>query len=175
MVERDIVAVDPERMIHVSIVDGEGNPVPGIPMHAHTDDGVDTYDAFGLTDTNGVAIIPARAGHWHFHISHSTMRRAGFSQFAEQHLMVPPGAGDPVLLPLVATPFTDAMPTFVYTQTEQGNWVIDGTGEPGALYDVEGSFDLQDWFFAGRVGGRCRLAGDSGLWPVAHSPHRLRP
>jgi hypothetical protein len=29
--------------------------------------------------------------------------------------------------------------------------VIEGEGEPGRLYHVQGSFDLQDWIFVGRV------------------------
>ena len=147
----NITAVDAERMIEVTIEDAEGNPVPGIPMHAEMDDGVDTYDAFGVTDANGVATIPVRGGHWELHISHSTMRRAGLSQFPHQHVMVPAGAGDPVALPLVATPFTDALPEVTSIRAENGELIIEGTGEPGKLFDVEGSFDLNDWFYAGRV------------------------
>ncbi len=147
----NITAVDAERMIEVTIEDAEGNPVPGIPIHAEMDDGTDTYDAFGVTDANGVATIPARGGHWELHVSHSTMRRVGLSQFPHQHVMVPAGEGDPVTLPLVATPFTDALPEVTSTRTENGKLVIEGTGEPGKLFDVEGSFDLKDWFYAGRV------------------------
>jgi hypothetical protein len=150
-IEWDIVAVDPQRMIEVAILDPEGNPIPGIPMHAEMDDGSDTYDAFGVTDANGVATIPARAGHWELHISHSTMRRAGFSQFPHQHVMVPGGGGDPVALPLTATPFTGAMPEMTSVRTEDGNLKINGTAEPGKQFDVEGSFDVQDWFYTGRV------------------------
>ncbi len=155
----DITAVDAERVIEVTIADAEGNPVPGIPMHAEMSDGIDTYDAFGVTNANGVATIPARAGHWELHISHSTMRRAGFSQFAHQHVMVSAACESdpeecmcgPVALNLTAVPFTGALPEVVNTRTENGRLVIEGTGEPGKLFDVEGSFNLQDWFYAGRV------------------------
>jgi hypothetical protein len=147
----DIVAVDAERMIEVTIHDGEGNPVAGIPMHAHMMDGMDTYDAFGITDANGVATIPGRAGHWHFHLSTSGLRAFGFAQIPEPHLMVPEGGGDPVVLPLTVTPFSNALPQVTSVQAAWGSAVFSGSGEPGQLYEVEGSFDMNNWFFAGRV------------------------
>ncbi|MCC5842348.1 MAG: hypothetical protein JJT96_19685 [Opitutales bacterium] len=153
----DITAVDAERVIEVTITDAGGNPVPGIPMHAEMSDGIDTYDAFGVTNADGVATIPARAGHWEVHISHSTMRRAGFMQFAHQHVMVSAVCGSEecacgaVALNLTAVPFTGALPEVVGTRQESGKLIIEGTGEPGKLFDVEGSFNLQDWFYAGRV------------------------
>ncbi|MCH8511723.1 MAG: hypothetical protein LAT83_08710 [Kiritimatiellae bacterium] len=159
----NIFAVDPEIFIHVTILDAEDNPVSGIPMHAHlmTAPGEDTYDAFGLTDENGVAVIPAKSGHWHFHISHSTLRRAGLSEFPEQHLMVPAGGGDPVELPLVATAFTDEAPVLTASRVEDGSTlVIEGEGEPGRLYHVEGTYNLQDWIYVGRVialGGNLKI------------------
>lgn len=150
-IEWDIVAVDAERMIEVSIHDDEGNPVAGIPMHAHMMDGMDTYDAFGLTDANGVATIPGRAGHWHFHLSTSGLRAAGFAQIPEPHLMVPSGGGDPVGLQLTVTPFSNSLAEVTGAHAEWGSIVFTGSGEPGQLYEVEGSFDLNKWFFAGRV------------------------
>lgn len=155
----DITAVDAERMIEVTIADAGGNPVAGIPMHAEMRDGTDTYDAFGVTNAQGVATIPARPGHWEVHISHSTMRRAGFSQFDHQHVMVSAVCESdpeaclcgPVSLNLTAVPFTGGLPEVVNTRTENGKLIIEGTGEPGRLFDVEGSFNLQDWFYTGRV------------------------
>lgn len=159
--EWDIIAVDPTRSMQIIIRDEHGDPVPGIPMHAHrmTGEGEDTYDAFGVTDDDGVAIIPAIGGHWHFHISHSTMRRAGFVQFTEEHLMVSEGCGEepeecpcgPALLELTAVPFTGALPEVTRVASEAGRLVIEGTGEPGQLYEVEGSFDLQNWRYTGDV------------------------
>jgi len=167
----NIFAVDPEAMIQVTILDEDDNPVPGIPMHAHrmTAEGEDTYDAFGLTDDNGVAMIPARSGHWHFHISHSTLRRAGFKQIPEQHLMVSSGGGGPFELSLTATPFTNEPPKVTSVgMNEENALVVEGTGEPGKLYEVEGSFNLQDWIYTGRV---IALDGNIAITDEKHAEH----
>jgi hypothetical protein len=150
-IEWDIVAVDPERMMEIRIEDANGNPVAGISMHAHMMDGMETYDAFGITDANGVATIPGRAGHWHFHVSGSALREAGFSQMPEPHLMVPSDGEGPVPLLLTATPFGGTPAKFTATERAWDNIIFRGTGEPGQLYEVEGSFDLNGWFYAGRV------------------------
>jgi len=146
-----IVAVDAERSMQVTLEDPQGNPIPGIPMHAHTMVGMESYDTFGVTDANGVATLPAIGGHWHFHISHSTLRRAGFVHLPEQHLMVPAGPGSPVNLSLVVTPFAGDEPQVTDVRLEAGNMVVEGTAEAGQLFDVEGSFNLDEWFYAGRV------------------------
>ncbi|MCC5846129.1 MAG: hypothetical protein JJU05_17915 [Verrucomicrobia bacterium] len=161
-IEQDIHVVDPEVIITVTILDADENPVPGIPMHAHlmTDPGEDTFDAFGLTNEDGVAYIPAKSGHWHLHISHSTLRRAGLQEIPEQHLMVSETCGAPpevcscpsVKLEVTVPAFTDEPPELTATRVENGGTlVIEGEGEPGRLYHVQGSFDLQDWIFVGRV------------------------
>ncbi|MCD8483476.1 MAG: hypothetical protein LR015_12950 [Verrucomicrobia bacterium] len=98
----------------------------------------------------GIATIPARPGHWHFHLGTTVLRAAGFAQIPEQHLMVPSGDGDPVTLNLIATPFSNSLPEVTDIQTTWGNVIFTGKGEPGQLYEVEGSFDLNSWFFAGR-------------------------
>jgi hypothetical protein len=155
--EMDIIVVEPERMINITLKDEEGNPIPGIPVHAHMNDGTDDYDAFGITDGNGFALIPAKSGHWHIHASHSTLRRAGMRQIPEAHLMVPPVEGgeasaDPINHEFTATPFSDEPPVMPTTRVEGGTTlVVEGKGEPGNLYDVEGSFDLLDWLYVGRV------------------------
>lgn len=175
----NIYAVDKEVTIYVTILDEDENPIPGIPMHAHlmTDPGEDTYDAFGLTDENGVASIPAINGHWHFHISHSTLRGSGFREIPEQHLMVSASCGGPpetctcpsANLDLTAEAFTEELPRVTSVRMNEENaLVIEGTGQPGKLYEVEGSFELQDWIYVGRV---IALDGQFTVTDPNHAEH----
>lgn len=160
-IELDVAVVEPERTVKVTLLDTQGNPVPNIPIHAHMEDEqADNYDAFGYTDAAGVAMIPAKAGHWHFHASSYNLRNAGMRAIPEVHAMVGATCGaEPELcqcgsvqIQLTTEPFTQELPEITSVEIDETNsLVIRGTGEPGKLYEVQGSFDLKNWTFAGRT------------------------
>jgi len=51
---------------------------------------------------------------------------------------------------------------------EENALVVEGTGEPGKLYEVEGSFNLQDWIYTGRV---IALDGNIAITDEKHAEH----
>lgn len=84
--------------------------------------------------------------------------------------MVPMLAEDPVELPLATTAFTDEPPLLTDTRIgEGGTLVIEGTGEGGRRYDVQGSFDLQDWVHVGQV---IALGGEFTITDAKNTGHQ---
>lgn len=137
-------------VIEFSLLDDQGQPVPNVRMHAGMTNGVGkTYDAFGITDENGLARIAVVPGDWHIHLSTRDLAAAGMVEMPYLDVTVTQAT---TVFDSVATPFgggnlavNDVIPTAAKGMR------LSGVGESGRSYFIEGSFDLVSWYKLGRV------------------------
>ncbi len=136
--------------IRLILNDPNGNPIPGIKMHAmSTTPQNKKLDAFGKTDNEGVASIPVVEGEWHVHLSTFDLRNAGKKELPMIDMIVNENL---VTITKTAHPFQNSPVSLKPSISINSNeFIIEGKGEQGRQYEVEASRNLADWIPIGLV------------------------
>lgn len=136
--------------IMVSLSDEQGVGVSGVKMHAMlTQEDGSILDAFGETDSNGLASVPIVDGDWKIHLSLRDLRNVGKQELP---LISLSAEGELTELSLTAVDFENQSPRLVAPVFgEDGAIYIHGYGEPGRLYEAQHSRDLEHWTTLGLV------------------------
>ena len=134
----------------VSLLGDQGEPVPGIKMHAMlTQDDGTVLDAFGETDREGNASIPVVDGDWKVHLSLRDLREAGKKELQLIDLLV---SGEQTVVSLTAVSFDNQSPRLSAPVFSDNGFVqVLGVGEEGRQYEVQRSPDLDEWMTLGLV------------------------
>jgi hypothetical protein len=142
--------IEPSGEVSVSLRDEQGEAVPGIKMHAIlTKEGGTVLDAFGETDREGNASIPAVDGEWKVHLSLRDLRELGKREIPLINLVV---AGERTEVSLTAVSFDERSPQLsAPVFSDNGFLQIVGQGEPGRQYEAQRSRNLDEWMTLGLI------------------------
>ncbi len=151
VIEQNMESVPYDSKIQMTLVNESGAPVPGIKMHAFTttEDGT-VYDSFGMTDEEGVALMPALAGDWKVHFSITNLRDAGYLEVDLLEVSVNEElVSSQYQLESFGSVAASLTPQII--EDAEYRFYMEGRGEPGRRYLIEGSQDLATWEPLGQV------------------------
>ncbi len=136
--------------IVVSLKDEDGDPIPGIKMHAmHNQEDGGILDAFGETNREGKARVPAVDGRWKVHLSLRDLRENGKSELPLMTVDVEGGRAE---LSLSAFSFAENPAHLQVPEFSPNGFIqVQGMGEPGRQYEAQRSWTLDDWTTIGLV------------------------
>ncbi len=143
-IEYDIRAIEPSGAIEVTVQDIFGTPLSDITLQGTLQEGGERYDTFGITDENGRAILPARAGSWIISASSGDLRSAGYQPILSTTVELNSPSANLNLLPI---PFSNvpALLSSPVLDLNANELVVHGQGDPGQRYEIEVSSDLKNW------------------------------
>lgn len=166
-----------------SLKDLSGSPLPNVKVHAMmTDSSGTVYDAFGRTNTEGIAHIPVVDGRWELHASIFDL---GLLQKQELPVLEVVVAGNRTPASQTALDYINTSPILTPVRGDDDReFYLTGRGEPGRRYLIEGSHDLSEWLTLGLVTAvegefsitdHSNQASDEGLPIIGSTFYRVTP